>query len=132
MDTSVWITLLRYSQPRGLSPGELLDFVTCGPVLQEVFQGLRQDRLSSAFCEDFLAIPRLCDPVPLSAYLQAAEIYREGRRKGFTIRSSTNCLIAAIAMENSVPVWHRDRDFKAIANFTSLRAIEKLEPQRVQ
>jgi predicted nucleic acid-binding protein len=37
-----------------------------------------------------------------------------------TIRSSIDCLIAAIAIENRVPVWHRDRDFSAIATYTAL------------
>jgi predicted nucleic acid-binding protein len=37
-----------------------------------------------------------------------------------TIRSSADCLIAAIAIANSIPVWHRDRDFSAIAKFTAL------------
>jgi hypothetical protein len=41
--------------------------------------------------------------------------------KGYTIRSSTDCLIAAIAIESGVPVWHKDRDFEAFARYTSLR-----------
>jgi predicted nucleic acid-binding protein len=32
-----------------------------------------------------------------------------------------DCLIAAIAIENGVPIWHRDRDFGAIARYTGLR-----------
>jgi predicted nucleic acid-binding protein len=33
-------------------------------------------------------------------------------------------LIAAIAIENRVPVWHRDRDFNAIARYTALEVFE--------
>lgn len=69
-------------------------------------------------------VPRFSDPVGLDLYLEAAEIYREGRRRGFTIRSSTDCLIAAIAIEYRVPVWHRDRDFNFLAGYTRLRTIE--------
>jgi predicted nucleic acid-binding protein len=36
------------------------------------------------------------------------------------IRSSIDCLIAAVRVENSIPVWHRDRDFTAIARYTAL------------
>jgi predicted nucleic acid-binding protein len=61
--------------------------------------------------------------------LQAAEIYREGRRKGHTIRSTTDCLIAAIAIENGVPMWHRDRDYDAIAKYTPLRISEWALPR---
>ncbi len=100
----------------------LMSSVTCGPIIQEVIQGLREDPLSHRFRDDFLALPRLTDPIPTAVFLQAAEIYRQGRGKGYTIRSSTDCLIAAIAIQNDVPVWHRDRDYTAIAKFTSLRS----------
>jgi predicted nucleic acid-binding protein len=76
---------------------------------------------SDTFREAFLAIPVLSDPVPLSLFLLGAEIYRHGRSRGVTIRSSIDCLIAAVAIENNVPVWHRDRDFTAIARYTGLQ-----------
>jgi predicted nucleic acid-binding protein len=77
--------------------------------------------MSESFRESFGVIPRLSDPVPFSTYLEAAEIYSHGRRKGYTIRSSTDCLIAAIAIQSDVPIWHKDRDFTVIAKFTRLR-----------
>jgi predicted nucleic acid-binding protein len=55
------------------------------------------------------------------------EIYHQGRSRGYTIRSSTDCLIAAIALENKVPVWHRDRDVATIARYTPLRAVTQLK-----
>jgi predicted nucleic acid-binding protein len=121
VDTSVWISLLQDKPNAGLPKEQLLNFATCGPIIQEVFQGMRDEAWSNLFREDFLAIPRLSDPIPLAVFLQAAQIYRQGRRKGYTIRSSIDCLIAAIAIQNEVPVWHRDRDYSAIARFTSLR-----------
>jgi len=121
VDTSVWIELLNGSLGSRVTEAELLNFVTCGPVLQEVLQGLRDDSASEALGEGLLALPVLSDPLPIALFLSAAEIYRLGRRKGYTIRSSTDCLIAAIAIENGVPVWHKDRDFEAIARYTSLR-----------
>lgn len=39
----------------------------------------------------------------------------------FTIRSSMDCLIAAIAIENEVPIWHLDRDYDLLARCTALR-----------
>jgi predicted nucleic acid-binding protein len=122
VDTSLWIELLAKRGPRP-SADDLLRFRTCGPILQEVFQGLRPGRASEAFRESFLAIPRLCDPLTWDIYAEAAEIYREGRRRGYTIRSSMDCLIAAIAIENDVTVWHRDRDFEDIARFTRLKTV---------
>ena len=121
VDTSVWIELLNGRLGSKVTEADLLDFVICGPILQEVLQGLRDDPASEALRENLLALPVLSDPIPIALFLSAAEIYRLGRAKGYTIRSSTNCLIAAIAIENSVPVWHKDRDFEAVARYTSLR-----------
>jgi predicted nucleic acid-binding protein len=121
VDTSVWIELLNGRLGSRVPEQELLNFVTCGPVVQEVLQGLRNDPASDAFREAFLALPVLSDPLPRASFLSAAEIYRLGRAKGYTIRSSTDCLISAIAIDNRMPVWHKDRDFEAIARYTSLR-----------
>jgi predicted nucleic acid-binding protein len=123
VDTSVWIELIK-GKILVKEVDQLLRFRTTGPILQEVLQGLRPSRQSDAFKESFLAVPRLCDPLTWDLYAQAAEIYREGRRRGYTIRSSTDCLIAAIAIETGTPIWHRDRDFKKIATFTPLRVFE--------
>lgn len=121
-DSSVWIQLL--SEPQAAAMASQLDrLATCGPVLQEVLQGLRDQPSARRVRRDFLALPRLSDPTPAALFVAAAEIYRQGRAQGFTLRSSTDCLIAAIAIENLVPVWHRDRDFDTIARFTSLRVL---------
>ncbi len=114
----MWVSLLRERQL--ISEDLLMRFVTCGPVLQEVFQGLRREPAEQAFVNTFLALPCIGDPVPLRLYQEAAEIYRDGRGKGYTIRSSADCLIAAIAIEHGVPIWHRDRDFSWIAKYTRL------------
>jgi predicted nucleic acid-binding protein len=119
VDTSIWIGLLAGGRPK-VAEDDLVNFATCGPVVQELLQGLKPGPASDAFRQLLLAVPVLSDPIPLNLYLAAADIYRLGRRKGVTIRSSIDCLIAAIAMENRVPVWHRDRDFNAIAAYTAL------------
>jgi len=91
------------------------------PSCRRFCQGLRQDPASEAFRDALLALPIVSDPLPSAAFISAAEIYRLGRAKGYTIRSSTDCLIAAVAIDNGMPVWHKDRDFESIARFTSLR-----------
>lgn len=123
-DTSLWIELVSGRLKRTVPEETILRFATCAPIIQEVLQGLRPGPRSDAFRDAFLAIPVLADPIPLSLYVSAADIYAHGRRRGLTIRSSVDCLIAAIAIENRVPVWHRDRDFGKIAQYTSLKAVE--------
>lgn len=126
VDTSIWIELLRQKRQPVITEDELLEFATCGPIAQEVLQGLRPGIESEAFRFGFEAVPLLSDPVPIQLYTAAAGIYQLGRRRGFTVRSSVDCLIAAIAIENGVPVWHRDRDFAAISRYTALEAFESL------
>jgi predicted nucleic acid-binding protein len=123
VDTSVWVDLLSVRRTTRIPDAQLLNFATCGPIAQEVLQGLRPGPASDAFRDAFLSLPMLSDPLPASLFLSAAEIYRLGRANGYTIRSSTDCLVAAIAIENRTPIWHRDRDYDVIARYTSLRTV---------
>ena len=126
VDTSVWIELLNGRLGSRVSDRELLQFRTCGPIVQEVLQGLRDDAAGDRFREAFLAVPLLNDSVQTGTFIFASEIYRLGRTKGHTIRSSMDCLIAAIAIEHRVPVWHRDRDYEKIAKYTNLRSTQQI------
>ena len=122
LDTSVWVELLDRKPGRAVSDEVLLNLATCGPVVQEVLRGLRDHPASDAFGQSLLALPIFSDLLPSATFVSAGEIYRLGRAKGYTIRSSTDCLIAAIAIESRVPVGRQDRDFGAIARYTALRA----------
>jgi predicted nucleic acid-binding protein len=121
VDTSIWVELLNNRTPSLNTQVDPLRFVTCGPVVQEVLQGLRDTALAAEFRQAFDSLECLADPIPRRLFCRAAEIFRSGRRRGYTSRSSFDCLIAAIAIEYGIPVWHRDRDFDAIAAYTELR-----------
>ena len=120
VDTSIWIEFLLDAKRLPAAQANLADFVTCGPVMQELLQGFADRHSIDVFRDRLLAFPCLSDPLPLDLYIKASNIYRKGRLRDFTILSSVDCLIAAIAMENNVTVWHRDRDFTAIARSTPL------------
>ena len=126
VDTSIWIAILR---------GEIevdrmnyRSYATCGPIVQEVLQGFNEDPISLRYADLFMNVPRLSDPLPSELFVTAADIYRQGRRRGLTIRSTMDCLIAAIALDNGVTLWHRDRDFDNIAQFTNLKIRRSLWP----
>ena len=125
VDTSIWIRWFRERRPQHPDPLEMAGVVTCAPVLQEIFQGFDDVPSHSPIRLNLLAVPRLTDPVPIDAFLAAADIYRDVRRKGFTIDSPLDCLIAAIAIRNDVPIMHEDEDFETIARFTPLRIAKR-------
>ncbi len=65
-----------------------------------------------------------CEFVPtegLGDFEAAALLYRQCRRAGTTVRSLTDCLIAAVAVRSDLEVLHADKDFDALACHTSLR-----------
>ncbi|MES2504310.1 MAG: PIN domain-containing protein [Myxococcota bacterium] len=121
VDTSIWIHLFSKNNSYHISQELLSQIMLCPPVVQEILQGIREDRAHMSIREALLAFPLIANSIKLEDYLFASEIYRLGREKGYTIRSSTDCLIAALAIGAKIPVWHRDRDFDFISRFTSLK-----------
>lgn len=124
VDTSIWIAILRGDIK--VERTNYRSYLTCGPIVQEVLQGFDDDPASHRYSDLFLNVPRLSDPLPSELFIAAADIYRQGRRRGLTIRSTMDCLIAAIALDNGVTLWHRDRDFDNIAQFTNLKVRRSL------
>ena len=122
VDTSVWIETFRRDSPLQLEA--LVDFddvVTCLPVLQEVLQGFRDERAFRVARDAMTALPTIESPLRRELFEEAAMLYRAARRSGLTVRSSTDCLIAACAIRSNLTVLHRDRDFSAIARVSSLQ-----------
>lgn len=126
VDTSIWIELFRKDTKIHITTEHLLLLSTCPPVLQELMQGLRDDANGRKIRESLLSLPCLPEAVNKETYLHAANIYKVCQRRGSTIRSSIDCLIAAIAIEQDWTVWHRDRDFDQIAKYTDLKVIHNL------
>jgi predicted nucleic acid-binding protein len=131
VDTSAWVDFLNgHPSPERAAVHELFegddDLCTCGVVVAEVFQGLRRDagrdELASLFRELTFLEPRGID-----LYLRAAELYRELRRKGRTVRSTIDCLIAVLAEENGCYLLARDRDMTAILD-SGLAAVKRWPP----
>lgn len=123
VDTSVWIDLFGKARKYRISADELSEVATCPPIIQEVLQGIRNEQAREGLKDRFLGLHCVANPVDLGYYLEASELYATGRRKGLTIRSSIDCLIAAIALRGNLVVWHADRDFEAISKFTSLKTL---------
>lgn len=90
------------------------------PVVMEILQGGRTEAHVRQL-KGLLWSARLM-PVEGADYGEAAFLYRLCRANGETVRSSIDCLIAAVAVRAQVPVLHHDKDFDALARHTPLVA----------
>jgi hypothetical protein len=117
VDTSAWVAFFRKPDPLDLQ--ELVSIeeaVTCLPVIQEVLQGFHLERAFRSTRDAMLAMPIVESPLEQS-------LFRAARRHGLTVRSSTDCLIAACALRHDLPVLHADRDYDLLARVSPLRTM---------
>jgi hypothetical protein len=133
VDTSVWVDFLNgFPSPAADALAELLrgddDVCTCGIVVAEVFQGLRREEGREAIRRSFADLIFL-EPSSIRLYLRAAELYRALRERGRTVRSTIDCIIAALAEESGCAVLARDRDLAAILD-SGLAKAARWPPQR--
>ena len=119
VDTSVLIDLLRgKATPAAefLASLEANDVPYAIPLLccQEVLQGAR-DEDEWRLLHENLSAQRLALPAdPAALHWEAARIFFDCRRRGITVRSSVDCLIAAQAIEAKATLLHDDEDFERI------------------
>ena len=122
VDSSVWIEVFRKRDPLDIERHlEIEEVVTCLPIIQEVLQGFQDERAFRLAREALLSFPIVESPLDQSLFEEAADLYRTARRAGNTVRSSTDCLIAACALRNDLEVLHRDRDYSALALVSRLK-----------
>jgi hypothetical protein len=126
IDTSAWIEFLNNQPtPQAACVESAIqndrDIFICGIVLAEVLQGIRDDAQHASVKEALLRAEFIT--TRRSTYLYAADLYRSLRKKGVTIRNTPDCIIAALCIENEIPLLHHDRDFDTIARHSKLEII---------
>lgn len=127
IDSSAWIEYFRATgSPAALEVRRLLSeeqdrVVMCEPMAMEILAGAVDDSRYAALEQLVNGLPTLGIDVTVD-YRGAAAIYRTARRAGRTIRSITDCLIAAVCIRHAVTLVHRDTDFEVIAAITGLTA----------
>ena len=127
IDTSVWIPLLngtdhpKVERARATIEGPE-DVGVPGIVLEEILRGLRSDaqfrRVRDLLLSDFTYL-EMTQPL----FIHSAEIYRTLRKKRKTIRSASDCLIAACAIGESASLLEDDADFQTIAEVVPLELL---------
>ena len=128
VDSSVLISFLRGLQTPGanrLTELELVGEPFALPVAccQEVLQGARDER-EWQLLDDYLSSQWLLAPEdPWQTHCQAARIYFECRRRGITVRSTVDCLIAQLVIDYAGILLHEDADFERIRAVRPLRTL---------
>ncbi|MCP4752508.1 MAG: PIN domain nuclease [Proteobacteria bacterium] len=127
VDTTVWIDLFNGQQTTQISKlegliGERADLCTCGVILAEVLQGIRDETEYQQTMDVLLNLLYL--PINQSTYIQSSNIYRKLRTEGITIRKSIDCIIASVCLENEAALIHNDRDLAFISQSYPLQIVE--------
>ena len=119
VDSSVWIDWLRGAATNAVrfvqAREPFKEIVLTQMIYLEVLQGVSSDR-SYAECQRVLGAQTMLQPLDaLGTFEATAQFYRKARKKGLIICKSTDCLIAAIALEQGGMLVHKDRNFIAVA-----------------
>ena len=125
VDTSAWVEYLRGTGSTVHEEVRRLIAADAALALNEVIvmeilagaRGARHERELQRFAYRFALLP----VGGLAAHEEAARLYRTCRTKGETVRKLTDCLIAAVAIREDVPVLHHDGDYDILSRHTALR-----------
>ena len=124
VDTSV---LLGYLKGEGGEAVERLEQILAAGIpygispliYYEVLQGVRSEKECRRLKKYLNSMTFYGLRQERDSYAAAALLYFKCRERGFTVRSSMDCLIAQTAIENGLLLLHRDRDFQAIQKVAS-------------
>ena len=126
IETTVWIDFFAAKEtPEVVDRERSLkeeDVCTCGSILTEVLQGIREDLDYQRTLSKFHAFLFL--PMDRPSFVRAAELYRSLRRRGVTVRKPVDCMIASVAIEHDIALLHNDRDFDPIEAHCGLKVVK--------
>lgn len=114
VDTSVWIDYLNGVQSKhtdSLDFGIVEGIVAMGDLIfLEILQGIRDDSEYRTAKQTLLTLDRF-EMFGQGMSEKCAENYRALRKKGITIRKTTDVIIATFCIERRMPLLFIDRDF---------------------
>lgn len=120
VDTSVFINFFRGRETAGtayldslIASGE--EFCINEFIYQELLQGAKDEKEFATLKSYLSEVPLYSLKLGVQSYENAALLNFRCRRKGITIRSTIDLLIAETAIENNIPLLHDDEDFTNMA-----------------
>ncbi len=126
VDTTVWIDFFvgrntPYTSYLANTIEQQEDLCLCGIILTEILQGIKSSHEQRQVKEAFNSLIYI--EMTRQTFILSAEIFRTLRNKGITIRKTVDCIIAAVAIEDNIPLLHNDRDFDHIQKYYGLPTI---------
>lgn len=128
VDTTVWVDFLRGTRTPEHSALERLilagsRMICLTDIIQtEILQGIRSEEAYRKTRHFLQSLPCLTAKAP-ATFIHAADLYRSCRKKGATIRSTVDCLIAAVCLENKISLLHHDADFDRLSRYCGLKTV---------
>ena len=126
VDTSVWIDYLNGVQSThtdSLDSGIIEGIIAMGDLIfLEILQGIRDDREYRTTKQTLLTLDRV-EMFGHGMPEKCAENYRALRKKGITIRKTTDVIIATFCIERRMPLLFTDRDFIPFADHLGLLSV---------
>ncbi len=121
VDTSVWIDYINGMEAEHVV---FLDQLLANPlavgltdlIYMEILQGAKNQQAFDHFTRYFSGQKFYRLQREEKSYAAAAQIYFDCRRRGITIRSSLDCLMAQCAIENELILLHNDKDFQQMSS----------------
>ena len=124
VDSSVWINYFndtscpeveKLDAVLGITPVAIGDLV-----LAEVLQGFRSDR-DFKTAKELLSSLTIFNILDTSLALKGVDNFRFLRKKGITVRKTTDVIIATFCIEKDLPLLSLDKDFQPFHDHLRLR-----------
>lgn len=122
-DTSIWIDYFngvdnQYTD--ALDNGLVEGIIAIGDIIfLEILQGFKSDNDYNLAKKTLSALEQY-EMLGQNQVLNAANNYRELRKKGITIRKTNDVIIATFCIENKMPLLFLDKDFNPFVKYLGL------------
>ncbi len=123
VDSSVWVDFFNGQQSRETDylDGVLaIEPVAVGDlILTEVLQGFRDDG-DFETAKDLLVNLTVYEMLGSERAIRAAEHYRTLRKRGITVRRTSDVIIGSFCIDTGIPLLFSDRDFQPMVRHLNL------------
>lgn len=126
VDTSVLIDFFRGTRNKESHKFESvlqmkIPFGISSFIFQEILQGADSEK-EYDLLKNYLATQRFYNPKDsVESFAKATRIYMDCRKKGITIRSTIDCIIAVTALEHDLFLLHHDNDYALMQKVVPLK-----------